>query len=79
MYYYGTTPVPNGDGSMRCQIRRKAGYYVIVSSITAEKIGPYDLFMDKAGRVICQDVKNRRFPLSDLGAYEIRREVTYVN
>ena len=62
------------DGSYSCPLRNRTGWRVYVSKTTAEKLPPYDLFLDKAGRVVCQDVKGRRRLLTDFGTYEVRQD-----
>lgn len=77
MYYYGTQPHPHpGHPDLRrCTVRRVVGGFVVVTAELAEKLRPYDLFLDKAGQVIYQDIRNRRRPLRELGPYELQREV----
>lgn len=80
-YWFGSFPIPHpGDpqGRLRCSVRRHPGVYVLVSTATAKLLAPYDLYLDKAGRVVTQNVKNQRRPLSDLGTYELRRDVQQV-
>lgn len=75
-YWFGTTPAPGPTpDTRRCLVRRQGGrLHVVVPAAIADQLLPYDLFLDKAGHVICQGVTRKRVPLSGFGPYRLEKD-----
>lgn len=77
-YYRGTSPYPHPEDPTKvlCYIRNMRGWRVCMSPIDGERVRPYDLFQDKAGRILCKAVTGKQFLLASLGIeYSLFRHV----
>jgi hypothetical protein len=77
MIYRGTRAIPLASPEWReCRVRNQAHQRVIIADADAAKVAPYDLFVNKAGTVVAQDLMGRRVPLATLCAFTLEKRLT---
>ena len=71
MIYRGTRVIPVTPDWSECRLRNRAAMRVLIATADGPRIAPFDLFVNKAGTVVAQDLMGRRIPLSKLCTFHL--------
>jgi hypothetical protein len=77
-YYRGTKPYPHPTDPTKvlCYVRNRRGTRVCVSPVDGEKLRPYDLFQNQAGRITAKTITGKQFLIEGIGIeYTLYRHV----